>query len=83
MTEREEARHLAARQKRAEEILTEVAKFKVCDQCRSISYKTSQTCTVCGAYRFNEDPAAVRDTAREMGANPFPFTSGTVPRTPI
>jgi hypothetical protein len=74
---------LAARQKRAKEILNELAKFKVCDQCRSISYKTAQTCTVCGAYRFNEDPEAVRDTAQEMGANPFPITSGTVPRAPV
>ncbi|HWH72538.1 MAG TPA: hypothetical protein VNT26_24465 [Candidatus Sulfotelmatobacter sp.] len=80
MTAREQARHLAARQKRAEQIIVEVDRFKVCDQCRSISYKHVQTCSVCGAYRFNDDPQAVRDTAREMGANPFPVTSGTVPR---
>lgn len=80
MTAREQARHLAVRRNRAEQIIVEVSRFKVCDQCRSISYKHAQTCNVCGAYRFDEDPDTVRKTAKEMGANPFPTTIGTVPR---
>ena len=81
MTERERARHLAARQKQAEQIISTVRRFKVCEQCRSISYKSAQVCSVCGAYRFDEDPEIVRSTAKEMGANPFPTTSATVPRS--
>ncbi len=80
MTQIEQSKHLEARQKRAEQIIVEVDRFKVCDQCRSISYKHVATCSVCGAYRFSEEPDAVAATAREMGANPFPVTSGTVPR---
>ncbi len=80
MTEQELKRHRALRKKRAAEILASVEQFKVCEQCRSISYKRAQTCTVCGAYRFDERPALVGKTAREMGARPFPTTSGTVPR---
>lgn len=80
MTQAEQYKHLAARQKRAEQIMVEVERFKVCDQCRSISFKQAQTCSVCGAYRFVEDPEIVCGTAREMGANPFPITAGTVPR---
>ncbi len=80
MTDTEKARHLACRQKRAEQIIVELEKFKVCGQCRSISYKHAATCVVCGAYRFNEAPEAVRRTARKMGSNPFPVTSGIVPR---
>ncbi len=80
MTAREQARHLAVRQKRAEQIIVEIDRFKVCDQCQSISYKHVASCSVCGAYRFNEEPDTVRDTAKRMGSNPFPVTSGTVPR---
>jgi hypothetical protein len=80
VTQAETFKHLAARQKRAEQIIVEVQRFKVCDQCRSISFKHVATCSVCGAYRFEEDPKIVSVTAREMGANPFPITSGIVPR---
>ncbi len=80
MTKIEQNKHLAVRQKRAEQIMVEVERFKVCDQCRSISYKHVQTCSICGAYRFREDPDEVAATAKEMGANPFPVTAGTVPR---
>ncbi len=76
----EQNKHLAARQKRAEQIIVEVDRFKVCDQCRSISYKHVSTCSVCGAYRFTEEAETVRATAKEMGSNPFPVTAGTVPR---
>ncbi len=68
------------RQERANEILAAVDQFKVCDQCRSISYKRAQACSVCGAYRFEERPEIVRKAAREMGSHPFPRTSGTIPR---
>jgi len=80
VTESEQAKHLAVRQNRAEQIASQAGRFKVCEQCRSISFKPAATCSVCGAYRFDEDPAAVRATAREMAANAFPITSGTVPR---
>ncbi len=80
MTKRQQAKYLAARQSRARQIQVEAERFKVCDQCRSISFKHAGACSVCGAYRFIEDPAAVRATAQEMGAHPFPQTSGTVPR---
>ncbi len=81
MTENEQERHLAARQRRAEQIISEVTRFKVCEQCRSIFYKSAQVCSVCGAYRFEDEPTAVRATAKEMGASPFPITSATVPRS--
>jgi hypothetical protein len=80
VTDREKARHLASRQQSAEKILVEATQYKVCDQCRSILYRQATHCTVCGAYRFDESPDRVRATAREMGGNPFPVTSGTVPR---
>jgi hypothetical protein len=80
VTDEEIAKHLALRRERANEILAEVDQFKVCDQCRSISYKRAQTCSVCGAYRFEERPEIVSKFAQEMGAHPFPRTSGTVPR---
>jgi hypothetical protein len=80
VTQAEQIKHLAARQKRAEQIIVEADRFKVCDQCRSISFKQASTCSVCGAYRFLEDPTVVSGTAREMGSNPFPITAGTVPR---
>jgi uncharacterized paraquat-inducible protein A len=80
VTDLEQAKHLAIRQKRAEQIIYELDQFKVCDQCRSISYKQASTCPVCGAYRFSEDREFVQETAKEMGRNPFPITSGTVPR---
>ncbi len=80
MTENEELKHLAARQSRAEQIVVEAHHFKICEQCRSIFQKHAPTCSVCGAYRFIDDPEAVRSTAKEMGSNPFPATSGTVPR---
>jgi hypothetical protein len=80
VTDQEIARHLAIRQNRAEQIIVDTEKFKVCDQCRSISLKHAASCSVCGAYRFDEDPEMIRSTAREMGGNPFPITSGTVPR---
>lgn len=57
--------------------------FKVCSQCRSILYKHAAVCSVCGAYRFNANPALVRKTAAVMGGNPFPVTSGTVPRIDV
>jgi hypothetical protein len=80
VTEKEQSKHLAVRQKRAEQIILELEQFKVCEQCNSISYKSASSCSVCGAYRFEEDPLQVREIARLMGANPFPITSGTVPR---
>ncbi len=76
----EQAKHLAIRQNRLEQLLLQANRFKVCEQCRSISFKHASTCSVCGAYRFNEDSRAVRATAKEMAANAFPTTSGTVPR---
>ncbi len=80
MTQVEQAKHLAARQVRADQILAQAERYKVCDQCRSISLKQAGFCKVCGAYRFNEDPVTVRSTAKEMGAHPFPNTSAVVPR---
>ena len=80
VTQLEQNRHLAVRRQRAEQIIVEVERFKVCDQCRSISFRHVAACSVCGAYRFIEEPEAVRQTATEMGANPFPVTSGIVPR---
>jgi hypothetical protein len=80
VTENEQARHLAARQKRAEQIISEARRFKVCEQCSSIFYKSAHVCSVCGAYRFSDDPEVICQTAREMGANPFPTTTATVPR---
>jgi len=76
----EQAKHLAARQRRAGQIIVEAERFKVCEQCRSISYRHVPTCSICGAYRFDENPDLIRDTAREMSSHPFPVTAGTVPR---
>jgi len=83
VTKREEKRHLTLRQQKAEKIIDKVLQFKVCEQCLSISFRRAPTCSVCGAYRFDERPGTVRETARKMGTIPFPLTSGTVPRIRI
>jgi len=83
VTAREIARHLAQRQKRARQIIDRSEQFKVCSQCQSILYRGAGTCSVCGAYRFHYNPALVRKTAARMGGNPFPVTSGTVPRLAV
>jgi hypothetical protein len=72
--------HTVKRFRRASQIIAQPGLYKVCDQCRSINTQPAHKCHVCGAYRWNNDPVLVADTAREMGYNPFPVTAGVVPR---
>jgi hypothetical protein len=80
VTPEEQEKHLRLRKKRARDILKEPENFKVCDQCRSISYQRAQTCSICGAYRFLLEPETIVKTAKTMGQSPFPTTSAVVPR---
>jgi len=80
MTHIEQTERWAARKRKADEILAEAEKFKVCEQCCSILYKSTAICGICGSYRFSESPSAVRSTVEELKQTPFPITSAVVPR---
>jgi hypothetical protein len=68
------------RRHQADYILAEPHLYKVCDQCRSISYITYGLCPICHCYRWDSSPEFVITTANIIGSTPFPLTAGTVPR---
>lgn len=80
MTGDKQLEHLAFRQELAHIHISYPAYFKVCNQCRSISFKEVGLCKICGSYSFNESPEEVTETAKLMGSTPFPVTAGVVPR---
>lgn len=63
-----------------EQICADVALFKECEQCRSISWRNAGVCGLCKGYRFIEDPATVLATVAEMGRHPYPASAGVAPR---
>jgi hypothetical protein len=80
MTIEEQDRHLAARRDCAAQLIATPHRYKVCDQCESISTKRMGICGLCGTYRFNENPSMVRQIASEISEYPFPLTLGIAPR---
>ena len=80
MTAQIEAFHLELRRSRSEQILAKPEKYKVCDQCQSISYHAAPTCTYCHAYRWRSGATDVKAMARITGTCAFPLTAGVVPR---
>lgn len=55
---------LEDRAKKAERIVAEPAKFKICEGCDSIVATRVTVCPNCYGYRFNQEPAAVIEQAR-------------------
>ena len=56
--------HLQERAQKAEKIIAEPGKFKVCEGCDSIVAGRVATCPNCHGYRFDETAAAVIQQAR-------------------
>lgn len=81
MNREELLRHWKLRRERIRGIRFDPDVFKVCDQCRSIYYKSARICSFCGAYRFNFGRDVVLETTRLMGLVPFPYTAPVVPRS--
>ena len=77
-----EAQHQwqALRRRQAHAALAKLHLYKVCDQCRSISFKTCGLCPICHGYRWDESRETLIETANIIGTTPFPLTAGTVPR---
>ena len=72
--------HLAYRQELAHIYSSYPAYFKVCNHCRSVSFKEVGLCPFCAAYSFNESPDEVIETAKFIGTSAFPYNAGVVPR---
>ena len=72
--------HLRRRRTKRDAFIARPHKYKVCDQCRSISLVTVRYCPLCHCYRLDETEATVKRTAAIIGENPFPLTAGVVPR---
>lgn len=58
---------LEERAVRADKIVRDPAKYKICDGCDSIVLATAATCPSCHAYRFIDDRESVIVQARELG----------------
>ncbi len=80
VTPESRAVHLARRQEMSARIIASPEDFKLCGLCLSIAYKHSEKCSICGAYRFHENPVVVQGVARVMMRFAFPVTAGVVPR---
>ncbi len=52
---------------RADKIVRDPSKYKICDGCDSIVLATAATCPSCHSYRFIDDPESVIVQARELG----------------
>jgi hypothetical protein len=77
-----EAQHQwqALRRRPADAALAKLRLYKVCDQCRSISFRTCGLCPICHGYRWDESREGLIETAKIIGTTPFPLTAGTVPK---
>jgi hypothetical protein len=80
MTMQEKDRHLAARRDCAAQLIARPDRYKVCDQCESISTRRMGICGLCGTYRFRESASVVRKIAIEISEYPFPLTLAVAPR---
>lgn len=58
---------LEDRAARADKIVRDPSKYKICDGCDSIVLATATTCPSCHAYRFIDDQKSVINQARELG----------------
>ena len=58
---------LEDRAARADKIVRDPGKYKICDGCDSIVLATAATCPSCHAYRFIVDHKSVINQARELG----------------
>ena len=63
-----EQHDLAERQRRAGGIISQAAKWKVCEVCDAIVPRQKNLCGVCEGYRFDPDPDRVIAAARELGS---------------
>ena len=61
---------LLDRKKRAEKIIGEPGKYKVCEGCESIVVAKATTCPSCHGYRFDESPDRVIAQAKLLGSRP-------------
>lgn len=58
---------LEDRAARADKIVRDPSKYKICDGCDSIVLATASTCPSCHAYRFIDDRDSVIGQAKELG----------------
>lgn len=63
----ESSESLEDRAVRADKIVRDPSKYKICDGCDSIVLATAATCPSCHAYRFIDDRESVIVQARELG----------------
>ena len=64
------------RVRQGETVKAEVDQHKVCTVCDSISRKSAGFCSICKAYRWDSDPAAVLAAIDRAVQNVFPVTLG-------
>ena len=72
--------HFAFRRARAKSFIDDPARFKICDQCWSVSVARANLCPVCGCYRWDDSAKRVIRIAKRIAKNPFPLTAAVVPR---
>ena len=51
--------------------------YKICEGCDSIVLVETSVCSICKAYRFDEDKKRIFDTADELLTQPSDVTSHT------
>lgn len=76
----EKSRYADEQRRLAAIVKASPGRFKVCDQCNSLSLREAGRCFVCGAYRFDDEVERVLTIAVLVEQTPFPFTEGTAPR---
>ncbi len=59
---------LSERAAKAAKIAEEPELYKICEGCESIVTKRVATCPSCHGYRFDENPSAVVEQAKILGA---------------
>lgn len=62
--------HLSERSRRAAQIASQPARFKVCEGCESIVTRDANMCPNCHGYRFDESAERVVAQAKLLGSRP-------------
>jgi hypothetical protein len=65
------SQHLKHRRTKRDAFIARPHRYKVCDQCRSISLVAARHSPVCHAYRWNESAKTGVCIARQVGASAF------------
>ena len=73
---------LADRRRQADNVKAHLGEHKVCLGCSSVSRLTAAVCSVCKAYQWSTDPAAITEAVDTAAKTAFPFTLGYAPGYP-